>query len=214
MSDVAARIDAIEIGGRRLRVTETGQGPVLIHLAGARGSGLIPAHALLARRFRVLVFESPAPLSVGAAEPPEALAEGLAAATQRLGIEAFDLLGTSAGAPAAVALARHARERVRALVLEAPLLLDPARRDEALEHRLGELTVPTLVLLGTEDTVLPGAVGRAYKALIPGSHLVFVYAAGHAIAADRPEAFAEVVGDFLERHEAFVVSRARSVILP
>ena len=31
-------------------------------------------------------------------------------------------------------------------------------------------------------------------------HLVFVYAAGHVISADRPEAFAEVVLDFLERH--------------
>ena len=39
-------------------------------------------------------------------------------------------------------------------------------------------------------------------------------AAGGAIAAERPEAFAEVVSDFLERHEAFVISRARSVIHP
>ena len=35
-----------------------------------------------------------------------------------------------------------------------------------------------------------------------------------AIAVERPEAFAEVVRDFLERHEAFVISRARSVIHP
>jgi hypothetical protein len=43
---------------------------------------------------------------------------------------------------------------------------------------------------------------------------VFVYDAGGAIAAERPEAFAEVVSDFLERHEAFVISRARSVVHP
>jgi pimeloyl-ACP methyl ester carboxylesterase len=61
---------------------------------------------------------------------------------------------------------------------------------------------------------MPPALGRLYKDLIPGCHLVFVYAAGHAIAADRPEAFTEVVGDFLERHEAFVVSRAQTVIHP
>jgi hypothetical protein len=43
---------------------------------------------------------------------------------------------------------------------------------------------------------------------------VFVYDAGHSIGAERPQAFAEVVGDFVERHEAFVVSRAETVIHP
>lgn len=38
--------------------------------------------------------------------------------------------------------------------------------------------------------------------------------AGHAISTDRPEAFAKVVVDFLERHEAFVISRTQTVIHP
>ena len=41
-----------------------------------------------------------------------------------------------------------------------------------------------------------------------------VYDAAHAISADRPEAFTEVVVDFLERHEAFVISRTATVIHP
>jgi pimeloyl-ACP methyl ester carboxylesterase len=49
---------------------------------------------------------------------------------------------------------------------------------------------------------------------MPNSHLVFVYDAGHAISTDRPEAFTEVVADFLERHEAFVISRTPTVINP
>jgi pimeloyl-ACP methyl ester carboxylesterase len=57
-------------------------------------------------------------------------------------------------------------------------------------------------------------MGRVYKELLPSSHLTFVYDAGHAVGADRPEAFAEVVLDFLERGEAFVISRARTVINP
>jgi hypothetical protein len=43
---------------------------------------------------------------------------------------------------------------------------------------------------------------------------VFVYDAGPAIGADRPEAFAEVVADFLERREAFVISRGPTAIHP
>jgi pimeloyl-ACP methyl ester carboxylesterase len=57
-------------------------------------------------------------------------------------------------------------------------------------------------------------MGRIYKDLMPNCHLVFVYDAAHAISTDRPEAFAEVVVDFLERHEAFVISRAETVIHP
>ena len=87
-------------------------------------------------------------------------------------------------------------------------------RDAALEARLPGLTIPVLAVFGTRDAVIPPEVGRLYKDLIPDAHLMFVYDAGHAIAAERPEAFVEVVGDFLEREDAFVISRAKTVILP
>jgi pimeloyl-ACP methyl ester carboxylesterase len=87
-------------------------------------------------------------------------------------------------------------------------------RDADLERRLSTLAIPALVLFGTLDRVIAPAMGRLYKDLIPNAHLVFVYDAGHAISTDRPEAFAEVVTDFLERHEAFVISRAETVIHP
>ena len=87
-------------------------------------------------------------------------------------------------------------------------------RDADLEGRLPDLCPPTLVLFGTLDRVIAPAMGRIYKDLIRNCHLVFVYDAGHAIATDRPEAFVEVVGDFIERHEAFVISRAETVIHP
>lgn len=87
-------------------------------------------------------------------------------------------------------------------------------RDATLEDRLQELPTPTLVLFGTEDRVIAPAMGRVYKELIPGCNLVFVYDAGHGISTDRPEAFAEVVVDFVERREAFVISRTETVIHP
>jgi len=34
------------------------------------------------------------------------------------------------------------------------------------------------------------------------------------MSTDRPEAFADVVADFLDRHEAFVISRTPTVIHP
>jgi len=121
--------------------------------------------------------------------------------------------GTSFGGTTALWLALQAPERVSALVLEAPAAIRQEGAAE-LERRLPGLAVPTLVLFGTLDRVIAPTMGRVYKDLIPNSHLVFVYDAAHAIGADRPEAFAEVVVDFLERHEAFVISRAETVIHP
>jgi len=45
-------------------------------------------------------------------------------------------------------------------------------------------------------------------------NFILVYDAGHAIAADRPEAFASLVGDFLQRQEQFIVSAESTVIHP
>ena len=87
-------------------------------------------------------------------------------------------------------------------------------RDADLETQMRRLPTPTLVLFGTLDHVIPPEMGRFYKELLPNCHLVFVYDAGHAISTERPEAFTEVTVDFLERHEAFVVSRAETIINP
>jgi pimeloyl-ACP methyl ester carboxylesterase len=69
------------------------------------------------------------------------------------------------------------------------------------------------VLCGTLDPVTP-ATGRRCATLMPNCHLVLVYAAGPTIGLDRPEAFAEVVGDFLERHEGFVVTDKSGLLHP
>lgn len=92
-------------------------------------------------------------------------------------------------------------------------LIGPAR-DEALESRLSGLHVPTLVLFGTMDRMIPSAMGRLYCEKMPNCHLVLVYDAGHAIDADRPEAFVSVVDDFLQHREGFLVNRQSRLINP
>jgi len=182
-------------GGGRLRYVETGDGPALVHLA-ATGE-LTPAHTLLGRRFRVIVLDTP---ERGLA--PSAVLGGLAT----LGVERFSLLGSAMTVNTALDVALAAPERVLGLVLESP-------RSIGAGADLAALGMATCLLCGTLDAEAAPAARRC-AALIPNAHLVFVYAAGRTIAHDRPEAFAEVVGDFLERHEAFVISRATTVIHP
>jgi pimeloyl-ACP methyl ester carboxylesterase len=87
-------------------------------------------------------------------------------------------------------------------------------RDTELEAALHKLTTPALIVFGTRDAVIPPEMGRIYKESMPNAHLMFVYDAGHAVAAERPEAFTEVVADFLKRNDAFVINRIKTVIHP
>jgi pimeloyl-ACP methyl ester carboxylesterase len=87
-------------------------------------------------------------------------------------------------------------------------------RDAELEQEMRRLEVPTLVLLGTEDRITPPELGRIYRDLLPSCQFVIVYDAAHAIYDDRPEAFAALVGDFLEHHEEFVVRRESGLLYP
>jgi len=206
--ETGVREGHVEAGGVRCRYQDAGEGPALVHLTAPRGSSLTPAHRLLAQRFRVIALETP-----GVPPSPEAAAT-LAGALQSLGLERFNLMATAREAVTALWLALHAPERVLAMVLEAPAAMPAVSREANLERRLPALATPTLVLVGTRDDVAGPSPGRVYKALMPGAHLVFVYDAGPAVGADRPEAFAEVAIDFLERHEAFVISRAATVIHP
>jgi pimeloyl-ACP methyl ester carboxylesterase len=254
----------VEASGFLIRTMEAGQGTPLIHLHGAGGVRLTRAHDLLSQRHRVIVFEMP-----GFGASPEntrtttlaELAATMATAVKNLGIDTFDLLGTSFGGKVALSLAAQHPQRVLGLVLEAPAAIrragstppsgtpeemarwiyahperlgalpavDPAiqakmrtlvlrlrgpDRDAELEAQMRELITPTLVLFGTLDRVIPPDMGRHYKELIPNCHLVFVYDSGHAISTERPEAFAEVTLDFLDRHEAFVISRTDTMIHP
>src|SRR5215831_2960666 len=255
----------VEANGFRIRYLEAGDGPPLVLLHGARGLILTRSHELLSKQFRIIAFEMPgfgrSPENIRTRNMPE-LASTMAQAVNNLGIDHFNLMGTSYGARTALWLAIQQPDCVLALVLESPgailpdgtppppgspydiplerLHAHPERfaadpppdsaiwaktgplvarlrgpnRDRDLEQRMRDLTTPTLVVFGTADGVIPPEMGRFYKELIPNSHLVFVYDAAHAISSDRPEAFTEVVADFIERHEAFVISRTETVIHP
>lgn len=201
----------VEVDGIRARYLEAGQGTPLVHF-GADLSTPSPAHELLARRFRVIALES-LPQGRAGSEAGETIGR----VVESLGLSDVDLMASADASTAALWFALQQPERVRALVLEAPTALGrdgSAPGDTELERRLPEITTPALVVFGTADRAAAQDTGRTYTTLIPNSHLVFVYDAAAAIGRDRPEAFAEVVADFLERHEAFIISRTPTVIHP
>ncbi|MEF2978079.1 alpha/beta fold hydrolase [Subtercola sp. YIM 133946] len=89
-----------------------------------------------------------------------------------------------------------------------------AGRDSELEKEMSTLDIPTLVLFGDEDYLIPPATGRLYREIMPKSFYILVHKAGPLIAHERPEAFASVVTDFLEWRDQFVYGHKTKVLNP
>ena len=76
------------------------------------------------------------------------------------------------------------------------------------------LECATLAVFGQEDRLVSREAGGVWKELAPNCNVCYVYDAGHAVAADRPDALVNVVLDFLERRETFIVENRSSLINP
>ena len=65
---------------------------------------------------------------------------------------------------------------------------------------LPQINVPTLVIAGTEDKVLPVSESQILADTIPGSELTLIEHAGHLTNIEAPEVFNTILVDFLDRH--------------
>jgi pimeloyl-ACP methyl ester carboxylesterase len=64
--------------------------------------------------------------------------------------------------------------------------------------RLGDISVPALVICGDQDRLTPVHYSQYLYREIPGSRLVLVEGAGHMAAVEKPEEVNRAVDDFLE----------------
>ena len=254
----------VKADGFAIRYVEAGKGSVLVSIHGAGGMRISAAHELLAKTYRVIVFEVPgfgaSPANEKSASMQE-LAATMNKAVAALGVKKFSLMGNSFGAKLAAWMAVLAPDSLQALLLVAPAAIrhdrprvvanSPAERlalfhahpeklppqpatkpaieekqqalvrrligqarDPELEAKLKEMKVQTLALFGTVDRVTPADAAHLYREIIPNCHIGMVYDAAHAIDSDRPEAVAEMVADFIERQEKFLVTGQSGVIYP
>ncbi len=64
-----------------------------------------------------------------------------------------------------------------------------------LEQRLGDISAPTQVLIGTADPFVPPEAGRELARQIPAAALIEIADAGHVLNVQHPEAVAEAILD-------------------
>ncbi|MES3035230.1 MAG: alpha/beta fold hydrolase [Gemmatimonadota bacterium] len=94
-------------------------------------------------------------------------------------------------------------ERVEVMLRRAPASGVVAAVQALMERpdstpTLGTITVPTLILVGDEDTTTPPADAIAMAAGIPGSRLVTVPGAGHLSPLEQPTVVNAAIGEFLD----------------
>jgi pimeloyl-ACP methyl ester carboxylesterase len=159
---------------------------------GARSS----IYELLAQACRVVVFD------VG----------GEATSVERLRDAARD----AAGAPYALVASRSTSDLALALAtahgsdVAVLALLSPSTNADAVAG----LDMPVMVVLGTDDDVIPTAIGRTFVEANAEVYLMFVYKAGHFVEHNRPVAVANLLSRFVLQGREWLVNRADTRLAP
>jgi pimeloyl-ACP methyl ester carboxylesterase len=73
-----------------------------------------------------------------------------------------------------------------------------ANIDYPVRERLPEIACPTLIVWGDEDKVIPVRDASVFEELIPNSRKAIFEGTGHMAMLERPAAFNELLGEFVE----------------
>jgi pimeloyl-ACP methyl ester carboxylesterase len=69
----------------------------------------------------------------------------------------------------------------------------------ALQPLLGRINVPTLIVWGAEDQVIPPECGEMYRDAIPGASLKVLERCGHWPHYEQPQELADMIKEFVSK---------------
>ena len=67
-----------------------------------------------------------------------------------------------------------------------------------------QIKVPTLVVVGEHDAITPPDLARVMSDGIPNAKLEVISGAGHMSPVEAPDAYAKIVGDFVDSHDGSI----------
>jgi len=86
--------------------------------------------------------------------------------------------------------------------------------DDDLNVQLGNIEVPTLVVVGNQDILTPRGDSEELAELIPTAELVVISGAAHGLMVEHASTFNRVLRDFLRRAETAYQARTAAVETP
>jgi pimeloyl-ACP methyl ester carboxylesterase len=95
-------------------------------------------------------------------------------------------------------IARNARENMARFTA-------PAGNSDLLA-RLPEIKVPTLLICGTDDRMIPAEAMLPYQQHIRGCIRIFIHGAAHEMPISAAHSWVKLVGEFVDRGEYFLVN--------
>ncbi|HWM47435.1 MAG TPA: alpha/beta hydrolase [Xanthobacteraceae bacterium] len=88
----------------------------------------------------------------------------------------------------------------------------PYLNDPKLRQRLHRIGVPTLVLWGADDALIPPRYGESYASALPDARLHTIDRCGHRIHVDQPEQLAELILQFASTGRTREAKHARLAV--
>ena len=169
------------------------------HICGLSLGGVIAIalHAAAPARVESLILAD----SFAVHPDGQAIFDRSEAASRTIGMRAL------AVARAGALLGKAAGQAVHAEVIETMSRIDPrsyvmgARAVWLADQvdRARAIAVPTLVLVGDEDSITPPSLSEQLAALIPGARLAIIVGAGHLANIEQPATFNSAIDRFLTK---------------
>jgi fermentation-respiration switch protein FrsA (DUF1100 family) len=177
-------------------VAERGVGAPVVILRGDDDGAPSAAYELLARDCHVVVFD---------VADEATTAERIGHAAREVAGAPYALVASRSTGELAIALATTYGSDVASLALLSPNMSADA---------VAGLEMPVMVVLGTDDDVVPTTIGRTFVEANPELYLMFVYKAGHLVEQDRPEAIANLLSRFVLQGREWLVNREDTRLAP
>ncbi len=168
-----------------------------VHLVGSSLGGWIAAEVAVrsTERLAGLTLVGSAGIRVKGVPRPDTFLWTAEEATRNLFHDQALAERALAGEPDEAEIERQLKNRFAVARLAwAPRFFDPH-----LEKWLHRIDVPTLVLWGREDKLMPPAHAERFASLIPGARLELFERCGHLPQIEQAEAFCRVFGEFAGR---------------
>ena len=91
----------------------------------------------------------------------------------------------------------NSRESIRQMIMN-----NATGREKLTDGELGSISVPTTIIWGSEDRIIPVDYAYQLHSLIHGSHLEIINGAGHTPQTSNPEEVAGIISRYIKEGQA------------